>query len=99
MFLEEKPENWCSVAYFEMDVSVGETFKVSSHLQSVTVDGYAIVLLKNFNISLSKKFFRLNFGMLTLLRVPDFVLVSCPTSTEPNNQSGAEYILGKAYSW
>jgi len=38
--LEEKPENWCSVAYFEMDVPVGETFKVSSHLQSVTVDGY-----------------------------------------------------------
>ena len=46
MFLEEKPENWCSVAYFEMDVPVGETFKVSSHLQSVTVDGYSIFLLK-----------------------------------------------------
>ncbi|XP_065516540.1 mothers against decapentaplegic homolog 4-like isoform X4 [Lathamus discolor] len=34
------PEYWCSVAYFEMDVQVGETFKVPSSCPIVTVDGY-----------------------------------------------------------
>lgn len=34
------PEYWCSVAYFELDTQVGETFKVSSSCPNVTVDGY-----------------------------------------------------------
>ncbi|XP_040276947.1 mothers against decapentaplegic homolog 4 isoform X2 [Bufo bufo] len=34
------PEYWCSIAYFEMDVQVGETFKVPSSCPIVTVDGY-----------------------------------------------------------
>uniref|UniRef100_A0ABD2X150 Mothers against decapentaplegic homolog n=1 Tax=Trichogramma kaykai TaxID=54128 RepID=A0ABD2X150_9HYME len=34
------PEYWCSVAYFELDTQVGETFKVSSSCPTVTVDGY-----------------------------------------------------------
>lgn len=34
------PEYWCSIAYFEMDVQVGETFKVQSTCPVVTVDGY-----------------------------------------------------------
>ncbi|CAG0884751.1 unnamed protein product [Darwinula stevensoni] len=34
------PEYWCSIAYFELDQQVGETFKVSSSCPSVTVDGY-----------------------------------------------------------
>ncbi|OCT69547.1 hypothetical protein XELAEV_18040858mg [Xenopus laevis] len=34
------PEFWCSVAYFEMDVQVGEIFKVPSNCPVVTVDGY-----------------------------------------------------------
>ncbi|XP_078468631.1 mothers against decapentaplegic homolog 4-like isoform X3 [Lampetra planeri] len=34
------PEFWCSIAYFEMDVQVGETFKVPSSCPVVTVDGY-----------------------------------------------------------
>ncbi|XP_074837186.1 mothers against decapentaplegic homolog 4-like isoform X2 [Carettochelys insculpta] len=34
------PEFWCSVAYFEMDVQVGEIFKVPSSCPVVTVDGY-----------------------------------------------------------
>lgn len=34
------PENWCSIAYFELDTQVGEIFKVPSSLPSVTVDGY-----------------------------------------------------------
>ncbi|XP_018089090.1 mothers against decapentaplegic homolog 4 isoform X4 [Xenopus laevis] len=34
------PEFWCSVAYFEMDVQVGEIFKVLSNCSVVTVDGY-----------------------------------------------------------
>ncbi|XP_063231089.1 mothers against decapentaplegic homolog 4 isoform X1 [Bacillus rossius redtenbacheri] len=34
------PEYWCSVAYFELDTQVGETFKVPSSCPSVTVDGY-----------------------------------------------------------
>lgn len=34
------PEHWCSIAYFELDTQVGETFKVPSTLPNVTVDGY-----------------------------------------------------------
>ena len=34
------PDYWCSIAYFEMDVQVGETFKVPSTCPTVTVDGY-----------------------------------------------------------
>ncbi|XP_046659023.1 mothers against decapentaplegic homolog 4 isoform X2 [Homalodisca vitripennis] len=34
------PEYWCSVAYFELDTQVGETFKVSSTCPNVTIDGY-----------------------------------------------------------
>ncbi|CAL8109586.1 unnamed protein product [Orchesella dallaii] len=34
------PEFWCSIAYFELDTQVGETFKVPSSLPSVTIDGY-----------------------------------------------------------
>lgn len=34
------PDYWCSIAYFEMDVQVGETFKVPSSCPVVTVDGY-----------------------------------------------------------
>lgn len=34
------PENWCSIAYFELDQHVGETFKVPSSFDSVTIDGY-----------------------------------------------------------
>ncbi|CAH0385195.1 unnamed protein product [Bemisia tabaci] len=34
------PEYWCSIAYFELDAQVGETFKVSSSCKKVAVDGY-----------------------------------------------------------
>ncbi|XP_032991872.1 mothers against decapentaplegic homolog 4-like [Lacerta agilis] len=34
------PEFWCSIAYFEMDVQVGEIFKVPANCAVVTVDGY-----------------------------------------------------------
>ncbi|XP_026478007.1 mothers against decapentaplegic homolog 4-like [Ctenocephalides felis] len=34
------PEYWCSVAYFELDTQVGETFKVPSSRPNVIVDGY-----------------------------------------------------------
>ncbi|XP_076366241.1 mothers against decapentaplegic homolog 4-like isoform X3 [Tachypleus tridentatus] len=34
------PEYWCSIAYFELDQQVGETFKVSSSYSSVIIDGY-----------------------------------------------------------
>uniref|UniRef100_A0A3P8VBN0 Mothers against decapentaplegic homolog n=1 Tax=Cynoglossus semilaevis TaxID=244447 RepID=A0A3P8VBN0_CYNSE len=34
------PDYWCSIAYFEMDVQVGEMFKVPSSCPIVTVDGY-----------------------------------------------------------
>ncbi|XP_061573777.1 mothers against decapentaplegic homolog 4-like [Cololabis saira] len=34
------PEFWCSVSYFELDVQVGEMFKVQSSVPLVTVDGY-----------------------------------------------------------
>uniref|UniRef100_A0A8B9SNY4 Mothers against decapentaplegic homolog n=1 Tax=Anas platyrhynchos TaxID=8839 RepID=A0A8B9SNY4_ANAPL len=35
-----RPEFWCSIAYFEMDVQVGEIFKVPSNCPVVIVDGY-----------------------------------------------------------
>ncbi|XP_076842901.1 mothers against decapentaplegic homolog 4 isoform X7 [Brachyhypopomus gauderio] len=34
------PEFWCSISYFEMDVQVGEMFKVLANCPLVTVDGY-----------------------------------------------------------
>lgn len=34
------PEFWCSIAYFELDVPVGEPFKVPSRCPAVVVDGY-----------------------------------------------------------
>jgi MAD (mothers against decapentaplegic) family protein 4 len=34
------PEYWCSIAYFEADQQVGETFKVPSSYGAVIVDGY-----------------------------------------------------------
>lgn len=34
------PEYWCSIAYFELDTQVGETFKVPSAKPNVKVDGY-----------------------------------------------------------
>lgn len=34
------PEYWCSIAYFELDTQVGETFKVPSSKPNVIVDGY-----------------------------------------------------------
>ncbi|XP_074595316.1 smad/Smad4 homolog Medea [Brevipalpus obovatus] len=34
------PEYWCSIAYFELDQQVGETFKVSSAFNYVKIDGY-----------------------------------------------------------
>ncbi|XP_064645224.1 mothers against decapentaplegic homolog 4-like [Lineus longissimus] len=34
------PEFWCTIAYFELDQQVGETFKVPSSCPTVTVDGY-----------------------------------------------------------
>nr|XP_046169823.1 mothers against decapentaplegic homolog 4-like isoform X4 [Oncorhynchus gorbuscha] len=34
------PEFWCSISYFEMDIQVGEMFKVLANCPVVTVDGY-----------------------------------------------------------
>ncbi|KAI5618232.1 mothers against decapentaplegic-like 4-like [Silurus asotus] len=34
------PEFWCSVSYFEMDIQVGEMFKVLANCPLVTIDGY-----------------------------------------------------------
>lgn len=34
------PEHWCSITYFELDVPVGEPFKVKSSSSHVIVDGY-----------------------------------------------------------
>ncbi|KAJ8267846.1 hypothetical protein COCON_G00130180 [Conger conger] len=34
------PEFWCSISYLEMDVQVGEMFKVPASCPVVTVDGY-----------------------------------------------------------
>jgi len=38
--VQPMPENWCSIAYFELDTQVGETFKVPSSSRSVDIDGY-----------------------------------------------------------
>jgi len=38
--LQPPPEYWCSIAYFELDQQVGETFRVSSVYPGVTIDGY-----------------------------------------------------------
>uniref|UniRef100_A0AAY5EBL1 Mothers against decapentaplegic homolog n=1 Tax=Electrophorus electricus TaxID=8005 RepID=A0AAY5EBL1_ELEEL len=35
-----RPEFWCSISYFEMDIQVGEMFKVLANCPLVTVDGY-----------------------------------------------------------
>ncbi|NWV04898.1 SMAD4 protein, partial [Ptilonorhynchus violaceus] len=35
------PEFWCSIAYFEQDVQVGEIFKVPSSCPTVVVDGWS----------------------------------------------------------
>jgi hypothetical protein len=32
-------EYWCSIAYYERDIQVGETFKVPDTYKEVTVDG------------------------------------------------------------
>lgn len=32
-------EYWCSIAYYERDVQVGETFKVPDTFKEVTIDG------------------------------------------------------------
>ncbi|XP_076068808.1 smad/Smad4 homolog Medea isoform X2 [Oratosquilla oratoria] len=37
---QPSPEFWCSIAYFELDTQVGETFKVPSTCRTVTIDGY-----------------------------------------------------------
>lgn len=34
------PDHWCSIAYFEMDTQVGETFKVPFKHKSVVIDGF-----------------------------------------------------------
>lgn len=34
------PKYWCSVAYYELDTQVGDTFNVLSAFRTVTVDGY-----------------------------------------------------------
>ena len=38
--LSTAPDFWCTITYFEMDLQVGETFKVPASLPSVSVDGY-----------------------------------------------------------
>ncbi|XP_062278028.1 mothers against decapentaplegic homolog 4-like [Scomber scombrus] len=40
VFNHPGPEFWCSISYFELDVQVGEMFKVQSSCPLVTVDGY-----------------------------------------------------------
>lgn len=40
LLTQPPPEYWCSIAYFELDQQVGETFRVSSVYPSVTIDGY-----------------------------------------------------------
>ncbi len=32
-------EYWCSIAYYERDIQVGETFKVPDTFKEVTIDG------------------------------------------------------------
>lgn len=38
--LPQGPEFWCSISYFEMDIQVGEMFKVLANCPLVTIDGY-----------------------------------------------------------
>uniref|UniRef100_A0A914UXP2 Mothers against decapentaplegic homolog n=1 Tax=Plectus sambesii TaxID=2011161 RepID=A0A914UXP2_9BILA len=33
------PENWCSIAYYELDTQVGETYKVAAYQPNVFIDG------------------------------------------------------------
>lgn len=35
-----RPPYWCSIAYFELDTQVGETFKVPSSSPTITINGY-----------------------------------------------------------
>nr|AVK72359.1 SMAD4 protein [Meara stichopi] len=37
---KRSPDNWCSVAYFELDQQVGPTYKVTFQKKTFTVDGY-----------------------------------------------------------
>jgi len=34
------PGDWCTITYYECDVQVGETFRVQSQYQKVTIDGF-----------------------------------------------------------
>ncbi|EDV21247.1 uncharacterized protein TRIADDRAFT_30731 [Trichoplax adhaerens] len=34
------PDNWCTIAYYELDLQVGESFKVPSQFHTVSVDGF-----------------------------------------------------------
>jgi hypothetical protein len=34
------PQHWCSITYYELDVQVGEIFKVPTSCKFVNVDGY-----------------------------------------------------------
>lgn len=36
----QQPGDWCTITYYEDDVQVGETFRVSSHYDIVTIDGF-----------------------------------------------------------
>lgn len=38
--IPQGPEFWCSISYFEMDIQVGEMFKVLANCPLVTIDGY-----------------------------------------------------------
>ncbi|OAF67932.1 Protein Wnt-10a, partial [Intoshia linei] len=35
-----QPENWCTIAYFEKDQQVGETFKALAEFPAIIIDGY-----------------------------------------------------------
>ncbi|XP_031776650.1 mothers against decapentaplegic homolog 4-like isoform X1 [Nasonia vitripennis] len=41
------PDEWCSIAYFELDTQVGETYKVNKAFQTITIDGYLDPFSKN----------------------------------------------------
>ncbi|OXU24444.1 hypothetical protein TSAR_011483 [Trichomalopsis sarcophagae] len=41
------PDEWCSIAYFELDTQVGETYKVNKAVQTITIDGYLDPFSKN----------------------------------------------------
>ncbi|KAJ8986286.1 hypothetical protein NQ317_009996 [Molorchus minor] len=62
------PEYWCSVAYFELDSQVGETFKVPSNCPNVTIDGYVDplgrkqILLSNVHRTEQSERARLHIG-------------------------------------